>query len=154
MKKGKKSNQKRFSALSVFLCIKIALKHVIKKQRNPTNKSTRKLSNKKCEYAWNQYRKLFIENELNKEKNRKCRYAHNLYDNFSKEKKDKRREYPREKYRKLSEEEKDRKRQYARQRNMNLLEGLNSCGSKKIYFRLESSVFSGHHKRVFQELGK
>ena len=87
MKKGKKSNQKRFSALSVFLCIKIALKHVIKKQRNPTNKSTRKLSNKKCEYAWNRYRELFIENELNKEKNRKCRYAHNLYDNFSKEKK-------------------------------------------------------------------
>ena len=44
--------------------------------------------NRMCEYVCNQYRWLFIENELREEeqKNKKLQYARNLCNNLSKEK--------------------------------------------------------------------
>ena len=43
----------------------------------------KKKKGKKCEYAPNQYRKLFVENEISEEeKNRKHQYACNLYNDL------------------------------------------------------------------------
>ena len=92
---------------------------------------------KKCKYAHNQCRKLFIENELiEEEKNRKCQHAWSLYNNLS-EKTGKRNEYAREKNGNLSEEEKYKKGQYACERNRNLSKGFNLSRKHKKLFSLK-----------------
>lgn len=135
IKKAKKSKQFFFSALSnktfcfCFFSIfkkKISFFYIYKKWQQNIIKKPKKCykeklmktieifsGEKKCKYAHNQCRKLFIENELiEEEKNRKCQHAWSLYNNLS-EKTGKRNEYAREKNGNLSEVEKYKKGQYA-----------------------------------------
>ena len=77
---------------------------------------------KKREYACNQYRKIFIENELSGgEKNEIHLYARSLYKNLSKEEKDKTHEIH---VKNIEIFLKNKKYQYARERYRNLSKKL------------------------------
>ena len=72
-------------------------------KRLPEAISLSKEKNRKHQYACEQYRNLFVENEPSKEeKNRNHQYAHKRYRNLSEEGKDKKHQYAQKQHRNLS----------------------------------------------------